>query len=184
MDQRVANWRQRGEHVVADEQLASLAHPILAEGGLHAVHDGSVHAHAEVAVMLAVLRVAQPGVDEAMAADKGFAAVDHHQLAVVTVDTLVGALIFGFAVCTKPDPGPSAVAARTGPDVPPGWSYNPSEWTQRLPIIVLAIVGLYVSRYLAAYQLGYIPGVWDPFFAASSPLDPRNGTEDIITSWV
>ena len=99
-------------------------------------------------------------------------------------DTLVGALIFGFAVCTKPDPGPSAVAARTGPDVPPGWSYNPSEWTQRLPIIVLAIVGLYVSRYLAAYQLGYIPGVWDPFFAAASPLDPRNGTEDIITSWV
>ena len=99
-------------------------------------------------------------------------------------DTLVGALIFGFAVCTKPNPGPSAVAAHTGPDVPVGWSYNPSEWTQRLPIIVLAIVGLYVSRYLAAYQLGYIPGVWDPFFAASSPLDPRNGTEDIITSWV
>ena len=99
-------------------------------------------------------------------------------------DTLVGALIFGFAVCTKPDPGPSAVAACTGPAIPPGWSYNPSEWTQRLPIIVLAIVGLYVSRYLAAYQLGYIPGVWDPFFAAASPLDPRNGTEDIITSWV
>ena len=99
-------------------------------------------------------------------------------------DTLVGALIFGFAVCTKPEPGVAAVAALTGPVVPPGWSYNPSAWTQRLPIIVLAILGLYVSRYLAAYQLGYIPGVWDPFFAASSPLDPRNGTEDIITSWV
>ena len=99
-------------------------------------------------------------------------------------DTLVGALIFGFAVCVKPDPGPSAVAACTGPAIPPGWSYNPSEWTQRLPIIVLAIVGLYVSRYLAAYQLGYIPSVWDPFFTASSPADPRNGTEDIITSWV
>ena len=99
-------------------------------------------------------------------------------------DTLVGALIFGFAVCVKPDPGPSALAACTGPAIPPGWSYNPSEWPQRLPIIVLAIVGLYVSRYLAAYQLGYIPGVWDPFFAASSPADPRNGTEDIITSWV
>ena len=99
-------------------------------------------------------------------------------------DTLVGALIFGFAVCTKPEPGVSAIAALTGPAMPPGWSYNPSTWTQRLPIIVLAILGLYVSRYLAAYQLGYIPGVWDPFFAASSPLDPRNGTEDIITSWV
>ncbi len=98
-------------------------------------------------------------------------------------DTLVGALIFGFAVCTKPEPGVSAVAALSGPSIPPGWSYNPSEWTQRLPIIVLAIIGLYVSRYLAAYQLGYIPSVWDPFFAGS-PIDPQNGTEEIITSWV
>ncbi len=98
-------------------------------------------------------------------------------------DTLVGALIFGFAVCAKPEPGPSAVAALTGPAVPPGWSYNPSTWAQRLPIIILAFVGLYVSRYLAAYQLGHIPDVWDPFFAGSS-ADPQNGTEEIITSWV
>jgi nucleoside-diphosphate-sugar epimerase len=98
-------------------------------------------------------------------------------------DTLVGALIFGFAVCTKPDPGPSALARLTGPDAPPGWSYNPSEWTQRLPIIALALIGLYVSRYLAAYQLGHVPGVWEPFFAGSS-TDPRNGTEEIITSSV
>ncbi|MBA3596008.1 MAG: NAD-dependent epimerase/dehydratase family protein [Methylibium sp.] len=98
-------------------------------------------------------------------------------------DTLVGALIFAFAVCTRPEPGPSAIAALTGPALPPGWSYNPSDWSQRLPIIVLAIVGLYVSRYLAAYQLGHIPDVWDPFFAGS-PQDPQNGTEEIITSSV
>ena len=98
-------------------------------------------------------------------------------------DTLVGALIFGFAVCTKPEPGPSAIAALTGPVAPPDWSYNPSGWTQRLPIIVLAVLGLYVSRYLAAYQLGHIPDVWDPFFAGS-PVDPQNGTEEIITSAV
>ncbi|MCE3246351.1 MAG: polymerase subunit epsilon [Geminicoccaceae bacterium] len=67
--------------------------------------------------------------------------------------------------------------------MPPGWSYNPSTWAQRLPIIILAFVGLYVSRYLAAYQLGHIPDVWDPFFAGSS-ADPQNGTEEIITSWV
>ncbi|MBM1173501.1 vitamin K epoxide reductase family protein [Microvirga arabica] len=96
-------------------------------------------------------------------------------------DTLVGFLIFGFAVCTKPEPGSSAVAALTGPVVPPGWSYNPSSWVQRLPIIILALVGLYVSRYLAAYQLGHIPDVWDPFFSGS-PSDPQNGTEEIITS--
>jgi hypothetical protein len=98
-------------------------------------------------------------------------------------DTLVGGLIFGFAVCTKPDVGPSPLAALTGPQVPVGWSYNPSTWTQRLPIILLAVVGLYVSRYLAAYQLGHVDGVYEPFFEGS-PADPKNGTEEIITSWV
>jgi hypothetical protein len=61
-------------------------------------------------------------------------------------DTLVGALIFGFAVCTKPEPGPSAIAALTGPVIPPGWTYNPSNWTQRLPIIVLALISLAQQR--------------------------------------
>lgn len=98
-------------------------------------------------------------------------------------DTLVGALIFGFAVCTKPEPGPSALASLTGPDIPPGWSYNPSAWTQRLPIIAMALIGLFVARYLAAYQLGHIPDVWDPFFDGS-PTDPQNGTEEVITSAV
>ena len=98
-------------------------------------------------------------------------------------DTLVGALVFGLAVCSKPEPGSSAIAAMTGPTIPPGWSYNPSAWAQRLPIILLALLGLYVSRYLAGYQLGHIPALWDPFFAGS-PTDPRNGTEEIVTSWI
>jgi hypothetical protein len=98
-------------------------------------------------------------------------------------DTLVGALIFGFAICTKPEVGPSQLAASMGPLTPPGWSYNPSAWSQRIPIILLALVGLQVSRYLAAYQLGHVDGVWEPFFAGS-PSNPRNGTEEIITSHV
>jgi nucleoside-diphosphate-sugar epimerase len=98
-------------------------------------------------------------------------------------DTLVGMLVFGLAVGTPPEPGPSAVAALTGPEVPPGWSYNPSTWAQRIPIIALALIGLYVSRYLAAYQLHHIPEVWDPFFAGN-PADPRNGTEEVVTSSV
>jgi hypothetical protein len=98
-------------------------------------------------------------------------------------DTLVGALIFGLAVGTKPDIGPSPLASLVGPEIPPGWSYNPASWTQRLPIIALALIGLYVSRYLAAYQLGHVPSVWEPFFAGAAN-NPRNGTEEIITSYV
>ena len=99
-------------------------------------------------------------------------------------DTLVGALAFGLAVGTKPEPGPSMVASMTGPDVPPGWSYNPSTWTQRVPIIVLALVGLLVSRYLTAYQLGQVDGVWDPFFPGLPGEPGKNGTEAVVTSSV
>ena len=98
-------------------------------------------------------------------------------------DTLIGGLIFGLAVATKPEPGPSPLARTSGPYVPPHWDYNPSAWTQRIPIVALALVGLYVSRYLAAYQLGHVDSVWEPFFAGSAN-DPRNGTEEIITSSV
>lgn len=97
-------------------------------------------------------------------------------------DTLVGVLVIGFAVLVPPEPGVSPLAATTGPTTPPGWSFNPSAWTQRLPIIALALVGLHVSRYLAAYQLGHVDGVWEPFFQGGP--DPKNGTEEIITSSV
>jgi nucleoside-diphosphate-sugar epimerase len=103
--------------------------------------------------------------------------------AVYLNDTLVGTLIIAFAVALPPEPGVSPLAATTGPETPPGWSYNPSAWTQRLPIIALALVGLYVSRYLAAYQLGLVDDVWEPFFQGSA-ADPQNGTEEIITSHV
>ncbi len=96
--------------------------------------------------------------------------------------TLVGALVIALSVVVRPAPGVSAVAARTGPTVPPGWEFNPSSWSQRAPIILLAFVGFHISHYMAAYQLGHIDAVWDPFFAGTVPK--KNGTEDIITSEV
>ncbi|WP_420561663.1 vitamin K epoxide reductase family protein [Tepidicaulis sp.] len=96
--------------------------------------------------------------------------------------TLVGALIFACALLVRPVPHLSVLAAEAGQVRPPGWSLNPSSWLQRLPIIILAFIGLYISRYLAAYQLGHIDGVWEPFFAGS--LAAKNGTEQIITSSV
>lgn len=98
-------------------------------------------------------------------------------------DTLVGGLVFGMAICLPPEVGPSLLARRRAPEIPPGWSFNPSSWTQRLPVIALAIVGLLFSRYLAAYQMGQVDSVWEPFFAGSA-ADPQNGTEEIITSSV
>ncbi len=93
-----------------------------------------------------------------------------------TNDTLVGALIILLAVGVPETPGIQPVARLAGPDAPPGWDYSPSAWNQRIPIIALALVGLFISRYLAAYQLGHIEDAWDPFFGP--------GTAHIITSSV
>ena len=91
-------------------------------------------------------------------------------------DTLVGILVVLFAVVISPPPGISPVARMTGPDIPPGWSYTPSGMINRIPIVALAVVGLLISRYMAAFQLGHIDYVWDPFFG--------DGTARIITSEV
>lgn len=53
-------------------------------------------------------------------------------------------------------------------NVPPGWSTNPSSWSQRLPIVVLAAVGTVVAGHLAFFQEGIIDRVWEPFFGNGS----------------
>ncbi|MEX2672555.1 MAG: vitamin K epoxide reductase family protein [Phycisphaeraceae bacterium] len=62
------------------------------------------------------------------------------------------------------------------PDLPPGWSFNPSSWVQRVPIVALAWVSFMASRYLATYQLGYGPQAWDPVFV--------EGTRNVLESEV
>lgn len=93
-------------------------------------------------------------------------------------DTLVGALVIAFSVLVPMMPGRTHhhVMTMPGPDVPPGWSYNPSGWMQRGPIIAMAFVGFFLSRYLAAYQLEHIPYPWDPFFG--------DGTRRVLESEV
>jgi hypothetical protein len=95
----------------------------------------------------------------------------------------VGSLALAFAALSRPFPLVSPIATQTGPDVPPGWDWSPSTFAQRALIIALAVVGFLISRYMAAYQLGHIDGVWEPFFSGA-PGDPKNGTEEIITSSV
>lgn len=97
-------------------------------------------------------------------------------------DTLIGALVITFSVIVPMMPGMSMEGMMGGPDIPPGWTYSPSTYAQRLPIIAMGVVGFLIARYLAAYQLGHIESVWDPFFRGLSP--DKNGTETIITSSV
>jgi uncharacterized membrane protein len=50
----------------------------------------------------------------------------------------------------------------------PPWDYNPSAWSQRIPLCVLATVGAAISAYLALYEWGLIAAVWDPVFGDGS----------------
>lgn len=77
--------------------------------------------------------------------------------------TLVGALIISLTILIPGMPN-MIMYMKMGSEVPQGWSYNPSSWPQRWIMIVLGFFGWIVSRYLAAFQLGYIDTVWDPFF--------------------
>jgi uncharacterized membrane protein len=91
--------------------------------------------------------------------------------AVYSNDTLVGALVIVFAVLA---PGMPGMRMLPGPEVPPGWSYNPSSWPQRAPIIALALIGFFLSRQMTSFQLHYITSFTDPFFGF--------GTVRVLTS--
>ncbi len=77
--------------------------------------------------------------------------------------TMVGALIIALSILIPGMPN-MILFMKMGGNVPTGWSYNPSSWPQRSLMIGLAFVGWLASRYLGAFQLGYIDAVWDPFF--------------------
>lgn len=61
-------------------------------------------------------------------------------------------------------------------DLPLGWDYNPATWSQRVPIIVLALVGFCIAGYLALYQWRVVDSVWEPFFGRGSTI--------VLDSWV
>ncbi|HEY6102001.1 MAG TPA: vitamin K epoxide reductase family protein [bacterium] len=83
-------------------------------------------------------------------------------------DTMTGMMIAAFSVIIP------MRSEMPGPTVPPGWTYNPSSWPQRAPVIALATISFFLSRYMAAFQLGHIPNAWDPIFGT--------GTERVLTS--
>ena len=61
-----------------------------------------------------------------------------------------------------------SVRERDRDDVPPGWDTNPAAWSERLPIVGLAVVGLGIATYLTLYQVGVFETVWEPFFGDGS----------------
>ena len=94
--------------------------------------------------------------------------------AVYSNDTLIGALVVVFAILAPGMPMAKGMSMEPGRDVPFGWSYNPSSWPQRAPIIALALIGFFLSRQMTAFQLQHITSLVDPIFGL--------GTQTVLTS--
>lgn len=48
------------------------------------------------------------------------------------------------------------------------FGYNPSAWSQRVPVCILAGVAFVVAAYMALYQWRLVSGVWDPMFGSQT----------------
>lgn len=63
-----------------------------------------------------------------------------------------------------PPEGPDDEASTELNAAPAPWSYNPSAWSQRIPICLIAGVGFVIAAYMALYQWRLIDSVHDPIF--------------------
>lgn len=68
--------------------------------------------------------------------------------------------------------------------VPAPWHYNPSSWSQRIPICLIAGVGFVIASYMALYQWRLIDSVWDPVFGAGSMRVLDSDVSHTMRRWV
>ena len=62
-------------------------------------------------------------------------------------------------------------------------SYNPSAWSQRIPICILAAIGFLIATYLGLYQWKLIETVWDPFFGDGTATVLDSKTSKTMERW-
>jgi len=67
--------------------------------------------------------------------------------------------------------------------VPP-YKYNPSAWSQRIPICLLAFVAAAISTHLSMYQWGLIESTWDPVFGDGSNRVLKSNTAEKMYAWL
>ena len=58
--------------------------------------------------------------------------------------------------------------------IPFGYKSNPSSWSKRMPLLIMAVIGFLIALYLGLYQLHVFGNVWEPFFGS--------GTDAVVKS--
>lgn len=66
---------------------------------------------------------------------------------------------------------------------PPPYDYNPSAWSQRLPICILAMIGFGIAGYMGLYQWRLIPDAWDPVFGEQTETVLDSHVSERMRAW-
>ena len=66
----------------------------------------------------------------------------------------------------------------------PPWDYNPSAWSQRIPICLLATVAGLIATYMALYQWRLINNVWDPVFGDQTESVLDSDVSERMREWL
>ncbi len=64
------------------------------------------------------------------------------------------------------------------------WKYNPSAWSQRIPVALIGAIAFFISFYLALFQWGVLDEVWDPVFKEGTKNVLLSKVSHKITSWI
>lgn len=67
--------------------------------------------------------------------------------------------------------------------VPAPWDYNPSKWSQRILVAVIASGGFFISLYLGLFQWGVVGNIWDPLFGEQSERVISSNVSHVIQRW-
>jgi len=96
-------------------------------------------------------------------------------------DTIVGSLVIAFAILAPMMPGKAHHMAmmQPGPDVPPGWTYNPSGCAARLDIQPVQLVAAWPHHRAWDHQLLHLPihdriSAWPHRIGVGSRFRPRH----------
>lgn len=66
----------------------------------------------------------------------------------------------------------------------PPYGYNPSSWSNRVPIVILSFVAFFIATYMALYQWRIIPDIWDPVFGEGTKLVLDSSASEQMRRWM
>lgn len=67
--------------------------------------------------------------------------------------------------------------------IPHPWDYNPSAWSQRIPISVLAMIAFFIATYMGLYQWRLVDSAWDPIFGTQTQKVLDSNVSERMRYW-